>query len=63
MVLVNKKPMTFLFNKKNINLIQCNYYKMKESNVSLCKKVNPNYNKLKDVWKLILKNGNLSQKC
>ena len=55
--------MTFLFNKKDINLIQCNYHKTKESNVSLCKKDNPNYNKLKDLWKLILKNGNLSQKC
>lgn len=43
-------------------MIQCNYYKTKESNVSLCKKDNPNYNNLKDLWKLILKNKNLSQK-
>lgn len=63
MVLVNKKTMPFLFNKKDINLIQCNYHKMKESNVSFCKKDNPNYNKLKDLWKLISKNENLSQKC
>ena len=43
-------------------MIQCNYHKTKESNISLCKKDNPNYNKLKNLWKLILKNGNLSQK-
>ena len=57
---MSKKTMPFLFNKKDINLIQCNYHKTKESNVSFCKNDNPNYNKHKDLWKLILKNENLS---
>ena len=34
------------------------YVALNSTRVSLCKKDNPNYNKLKDLWKLILKNEN-----
>ena len=34
------------------------YVALNSTRVSLCKKDNPNYNKLKDLWKLILKNKN-----
>ena len=34
------------------------YVALNSSRVSLCKKDNPNYNKLKDLWKLIVKNEN-----
>ena len=34
------------------------YVVLNSYRVSLCKKDNPNYNKLKDLWKLILKNEN-----
>ena len=33
------------------------YNALNSTRVSLCKKDNPNYNKLKDYWKLIVKNG------
>ena len=39
------------------------YVALNSTRVSLCKKDNPNYNKLKDLWKLIVKNENdLSEK-
>ena len=39
------------------------YNALNSSRISLCKKNNPNYNKLKDLWKLILKNEkDLSEK-
>lgn len=39
------------------------YVALNSTRVSLCKKNNPNYNKLKDLWKLIVKNENdLSEK-
>ena len=39
------------------------YLALNSTRVSLCKKNNPNYNKLKDLWKLIVKNENdLSEK-
>ena len=34
------------------------YNALNSTRVSLCKKDNPNYNKLKDYWKLIVKNEN-----
>ena len=34
------------------------YVALNSTRVSLCKKDNPNYNKLKDLWKLVLKNKN-----
>ena len=34
------------------------YVALNSCRISLCKKSNPNYNKLKDLWKLILKNEN-----
>ena len=34
------------------------YIALNSSRITLCKKDNPNYNKLKDLWKLILKNEN-----
>lgn len=34
------------------------YVALNSTRVSLCKKDNPNYNKLKDLWKLIVKNEN-----
>ena len=34
------------------------YVALNSTRVSLCKKTNPNYNKLKDLWKLIIKNEN-----
>lgn len=41
---------------------QC-YTALNSTRISLCKKDNPNYNKLKDLWKLITKNeNNLSDK-
>lgn len=39
------------------------YNALNSTRISLCKKDNPNYNKLKDYWKLIVKNENdLSEK-
>lgn len=39
------------------------YAALNSTRISLCKKDNPNYNKLKDLWKLIIKNKNdLSEK-
>ena len=39
------------------------YVALNKTRISLCNKSNPNYNKLKDYWKLILKNENdLSEK-
>ena len=34
------------------------YVALNSARISLCKKDNPNYNKLKDLWRLILKNEN-----
>ena len=34
------------------------YVALNSTRISLCKKNNPNYNKLKDLWKLIVKNEN-----
>ena len=34
------------------------YVALNSTRISLCKKDNPNYNKLKDLWKLIIKNEN-----
>lgn len=34
------------------------YVALNSTRISLCKKDNPNYNKLKDLWKLIVKNEN-----
>lgn len=34
------------------------YVALNSTRVNLCKKTNPNYNKLKDLWKLIIKNEN-----
>ena len=34
------------------------YVALNSTRISLCKKTNPNYNKLKDLWKLIIKNEN-----
>lgn len=52
-----------LFRNANISIdrfhivIQA-YNALNSTRISLCKKINPNYNKLKDYWRLIVKNEN-----
>ena len=40
------------------HIITQSYVALNSTRVSLCKKDNPNYNKLKDLWRLFLKNKN-----
>ncbi len=52
-----------LFKNANIvidpfHIITQVYTALNSTRISLCKKDNPNYNKLKDLWKLIIKNEN-----
>ena len=40
------------------HIVTQSYVALNSTRISLCKKDNPNYNKLKDLWKLIIKNEN-----